>query len=182
MMEVKKIYLDMDGVLADFDRGVRDMCGMDPQPQNGKRYAKQDDLMWEKIRETDHFYGRLHMMRGAKEMFCNLWSNFGDKCEILTGIPKPHRGVVTAGEDKIRWVQRELNPEIKVNIVYREEKLLFCTGPETVLIDDREKTVRAWKEKGGTGILYSDPAETIRTLQDKGVLAVSDEIEKKADR
>ena len=28
-MEVKKIYFDMDGVLADFDRGVRELRGVD---------------------------------------------------------------------------------------------------------------------------------------------------------
>ena len=122
---------------------------------------KQDDLMWAKIREVDHFYDRLHMMRGAKGMFYNLWNKFGDKCEILTGIPRPDRGIVTAGEVKINWVRRELNPEIRVNIVFRKEKKYFCTGPETVLIDDREKSIREWKEKGGTGILHTDPAKTI---------------------
>ena len=27
-MEIKKIFFDMDGVLADFDRGVRELCRM----------------------------------------------------------------------------------------------------------------------------------------------------------
>ncbi len=169
-MEVKKIYLDMDGVLADFDRGVRELCGMNPQSQNGKRDAKQDDLMWEKIREVDHFYDRLHMMRGAKGMFYKLWNKFGDKCEILTGIPKPHRGIVTAGEDKISWVRRALNPKIGGNIVFREGEQNFCSGPATVLIDDREKSIREWEEKGGTGILHTDPLKTIWELQDKGII------------
>ena len=32
-MEVSRIYFDMDGVLADFDRGVRDLCGLEPVDQ-----------------------------------------------------------------------------------------------------------------------------------------------------
>lgn len=32
-MEVKKIYFDMDGVLADFAGGVRELCGMEPVSQ-----------------------------------------------------------------------------------------------------------------------------------------------------
>ena len=27
-MEVEKIYFDMDGVLADFERGVKEICGL----------------------------------------------------------------------------------------------------------------------------------------------------------
>ena len=64
--------------------------------------------MWAKIREVDHFYDRLHMMRGAKGMFYNLWKKFGDKCEILTGIPKPKRGIESAGDDKKSWMHRIL--------------------------------------------------------------------------
>ena len=29
-MEVTEIYIDMDGVLTDFDQGVRELCGLEP--------------------------------------------------------------------------------------------------------------------------------------------------------
>ena len=29
-MEIKKIYFDLDGVMADFERGVFELCGLDP--------------------------------------------------------------------------------------------------------------------------------------------------------
>ena len=49
-MNVEKIYLDMDGVLADFERGVREICGVVPMDQNAKhRGPGDDDEMWEKI-------------------------------------------------------------------------------------------------------------------------------------
>ena len=32
-MNIKKIYFDMDGVLADFDRGVIKLCGIEPMDQ-----------------------------------------------------------------------------------------------------------------------------------------------------
>ena len=92
-MTVEKIYFDMDGVLADFDRGVRELCGMEALDQ-GTRSPAQDDIMWEAIRKIDHFYDKLELMPGAKEMFDTLREKYGDKVEILTGIPREERGII----------------------------------------------------------------------------------------
>ena len=165
------IFLDMDGVLADFDRGVKELCGLEPLSQNLKhRDPKQDDLMWEKIRETDHFYDRLDLLPGAKELFGRIYGKYGDQCEILTGIPRKERGIVTAEEDKRNWTRRMLSDTVKVNAVGRKYKQNYCTGPESVLIDDREKTIREWRALGGTGILHVNAEETIRKLEDMGLL------------
>ena len=51
-MTAEKIYFDMDGVLADFERGIRELCHMEAPSQNGKQDEKADDLMWEAVRET----------------------------------------------------------------------------------------------------------------------------------
>ena len=163
-MKVNKIYFDMDGVLADFDRGVWELCHFESTKQCGEQNPEQDDLMWEKIRAVDHFYDRLELMPGAREMFDRIYGKYGDRCEILTGIPKPKRGIVTAGEDKIAWMRRLLSPEIRVNIVLRAEKIRYCTGPETILIDDLDRTIREWREAGGTGILFTSAAEILKEL------------------
>lgn len=165
-----RVYIDMDGVLADFDRGVWELCHMEPQPQNGKRDAKVDDLMWEALRKVDHYYDKLELMPGAKEMFDLIYGKYGDQCEILTGIPRPERGIVTAGEDKTAWTRRNLSEAVKVNIVLRKEKLLFCKDANSVLIDDRARTIQDWKEAGGTGILHVSPDETLKELRHLNLL------------
>lgn len=35
-MIINKIYVDMDGVLADFDDGLRRLCGIEPMPQGNQ--------------------------------------------------------------------------------------------------------------------------------------------------
>lgn len=160
-MKIKKIYFDMDGVLANFDLGVVELAKT--------KVIRQDSIleneMWDKIRSVDHFYDKLKIMPGAKEMFDYIYNIYGDKCEVLTGIPKPHRGIITASEDKTNWMHRELAPSIKVNTVYKENKKNFCTGIDCILIDDYEKNIESWIESGGTGILYKDPLEVIEFIK-----------------
>ena len=163
-MEVSRIYFDMDGVLADFDGGVRELCGMTPLDQ-GKSTEEQDDKMWAKIRDIDHFYSRLNPMPGAKEMFDAVFGKYGGRCEILTGIPKERRGILHAGEDKTDWMGKYFSEAVRVNIVLREEKIQRCTGLDAVLIDDLEKTIEEWRKAGGTGILHRSSEGTLAELK-----------------
>ena len=165
------IYLDMDGVLADFDRGVNELCGMRASSQAGRDDDPDyDDRMWAAIRKVDHFYDKLELMPGAKELFDRLRGKYGDRVEILTGIPRKERGIVTAAEDKIAWTRRLLSEDVIIHTVSRKEKQDYCKGPEDILIDDREKTIREWREAGGTGILHVSAEETIRELEKRGLL------------
>ena len=163
---MEKIYFDMDGVLADFDRGVEELCAL-PSPGCGKsRTQEEDDLMWERIRAVEHFYDRLEPMPGAVEMFCKVRAAYGERVEILTGIPKPKRGILTAGEDKTSWVRRLLGEDVKVNIVYRSEKVNYCTGPTCILIDDFPVNIEEWEAAGGIGVLHRNPEETLSKISD----------------
>ena len=164
MMKVEKIYFDMDGVLADFERGVRELCGLVPPSQNGIHNPHDDDRMWESIRSIENFYDKLELIPGAEEMFHAVYDMYGDRCEILTGVPKPKRGILTAGDDKTKWMHRLLAKDIKVNIVHREDKPRFCTGKGSILIDDMENNIRDWKASGGTGIVHRSAADTLREL------------------
>ena len=91
-MKVEKVYFDMDGVVADFDKGIKEICGLRPQSQNEKhRSQEEDDQMWARVKEVGHFYDKLELMPGAKEMFDAVYEKYGEACQILTGIPKPRR-------------------------------------------------------------------------------------------
>ena len=83
-MEVKKIYFDMDGVLADFERGVKELCGLVPPSQNGKRKQGADDEMWLRIKGIEHFYDKLELMPGAKDIVVNIVYR-EDKKDYCTG-------------------------------------------------------------------------------------------------
>jgi len=79
--------------------------------------------MFEQIRNVPHFYDHLETLPGAVELFLKVWKQYGDDYQILTGIPKPWRGIVTAEEDKHSWVRRLISPDVIVNVVLRKDKI-----------------------------------------------------------
>jgi len=168
-MEVIKIYFDMDGVLADFQGGIVRMCGLQPEDQMNETPGGSDAL-WAGVRSVEHFYDKLDVLPGAYEMFMRAFRKYGDRCEILTGIPKPKRHIENAAADKTKWVHRLLTPEVTVNIVFREQKKDFCMGKTSILIDDLETNIQAWEAYGGTGILHHNAEETVKRLEELGVL------------
>lgn len=166
-MQIEKIYFDMDGVLADFCGGAVKLGGY-KWPKKQEHVEVSDDAMWDAIRKVDGFYLKLEIMPGAKEMFDELYAKYGDKCEVLTGIPKPRRNIKNVAEDKITWMHERFAPEIVVNECNKEDKWYYATGKGSILIDDMQANIDAWVKAGGTGILYENPLmvlEEIRRLE-----------------
>lgn len=56
-------------------------------------------------------------------------------------------------EDKIEWNTRHFGSGVQTHTCYRPEKILYCHGPEDILIDDHSGTIQEWREAGGTGCL-----------------------------
>lgn len=166
-MTISKIYIDLDGVLADFDRGVEELAHYHRHDQEEKN-EELINSMWDAVRAVEHFYDKLEPIPGALEMFHSICESYGDSCdiEILTGLPKPWRHIPDAEADKRKWTARILSPDIVVNAGIREDKVKYCNGPGCVLIDDLNSNIKAWEKHGGTGILHQSPEETLRRLKE----------------
>lgn len=164
-MEVKKIYFDMDGVLADFNGGLRTLLKMEPQPQEHQTDEVQNE-MWEGIKDYGHFYRDLSPIDGAVEAFKALYDKYGDACEILTGCPKEKRGIIYAREDKVEWIRKYFSKTVKINLVLREEKQKYVTGKDCVLIDDYKINTDEWTEAGGTAILFTNWNDVLKEIME----------------
>ena len=141
IIEANVLYCDLDGVLVDFEQGVINRLGKNPQELNR-------NMMWAVLRKTPNFYDKLPWMPKGR----TLWEAIKVyNPVILTGCPRGG----WSEEDKRNWCARELGPHIKVICCDTREKPNYCSEGD-MLIDDRDVIMNEWIKKGGKYVLYSE--------------------------
>ena len=139
-METKKIYIDMDGVLADFD------LWKDAHPE-----ITDDPSLWKAVSQISHFYGTLKPMPEAHRLMDYLQS-LHIPLAILTGIPR-RATVPDAEQDKAEWVLKNFG-HIEFHIGPFSQDKQNWSVPGLILIDDKPINIQQWEAKGGKGFLY----------------------------
>lgn len=145
-----QLYVDMDGVLADFDTHHYTVFGI--------RASKlADNVDWKKVRAVDGFYRNMPPMADLS----TLWARIeGYRPIVLTGVP---HSVEEASENKRDWVRRHLGDHVQVICCRSSDKSMHMQ-PGDVLIDDWEKYRNLWIAKGGIWITHRSATETVAVL------------------
>jgi hypothetical protein len=156
------VFLDMDGVLADFDRFAIEKLGkkFDTFPDSASA--------WAAMKEYEDVYFHLEPMIDASNLVNGIYSlqnNFKFRIAVLTAIPKIGR-IPNARQDKIYWLSRHFPALLgDFNIgPHAEHKQYHCRALD-VLIDDSEKNIPQWESKGGYGILHTTAEDSLSRLQ-----------------
>ena len=154
-MNKHTIYLDMDGVVADWDAKAQEILGKPKSSVNG-RWPDSD---WARLRDFPHFYRVLAKMPRADELV-DLARQFRDELGwdlyFLTAIPHDN-DVPDAFTDKVEWAQ-EYYPDIRVHFgPYSNDKQDHCR-PGDILVDDRSDNCAQWISRGGTAVRVHDDA------------------------
>ncbi|MCP4899884.1 MAG: hypothetical protein GY906_23195 [bacterium] len=146
----RQLFLDMDGVLADFDEGYEQAFGV--RPDKGI-----DNVDWELVRRTENFYRDLPAMPDMQRLwdFCRAYDPI-----VLTGVPW---GVPEAADNKRAWVAKNLGENVEIRCVASREKVKHCK-PGDVLVDDWEKYKHLWVDAGGVWITHTSAAGSIAEL------------------
>ena len=148
------VYLDMDGVLADFFGGVEKMYGVDHWKQLTSDKTK--DLKKEvidRITGTD-FFATLPKFQSADALIDMVKKFTGGKFSINTS---PLRGDnENSGKYKKVWISNNIDKPDEVVVTGRKETYAKdkASGTPNILIDDRPVNIQRWQDAGGYGILY----------------------------
>lgn len=149
-----QLYLDCDGVLADFDRGATAVLGMPP-----RLYEKRRGIgaFWAALAKHPDFYGTLPLMPDAMALFEAV--RHLDPI-ILTGLPRGK----WAAPQKVRWAAEHF-PGTRILTVMAVDKRNHC-GSGDILVDDQLRHAHLWEGAGGIFVHHRDAQTTIATLRE----------------
>jgi 5'-nucleotidase len=138
------IFLDLDGVMADFNRGFEELNGINPHDLEHDR-----SQIWVMIGQWPTYWEDLPLMPGAHD----LWARVSQHdLVVLTGCPRDGYDVAAAG--KRRWVARHWGPHIEVITCKSDDKQSFMRSPRDILIDDWSANIERWENAGGVGVHF----------------------------
>ena len=153
-----KIYLDMDGVLADFFAEYAKLAGVTSGSYRDIPPAKADPTL-DKMIGTD-FFARLPMFPTAPNLI-QLVLSYVPHYNICSS---PLRGDhENSGKWKRVWIAKHLSP-LPSDIIITGQKERHAVNPDgspNILIDDRGTNIVAWRAKGGIGIKYQADEDSL---------------------
>jgi len=153
-----KIYLDMDGVLADFFTEYAKLAGVTSGSYRDIPPAKADPTL-DKMVGTD-FFSRLPKFSTADNLI-KLALKYSPSYGICSS---PLRGDFKNSEHYKRvWIKEHLNPQ-PAEIVITGQKERYAVNPDgspNILIDDRGTNIVAWRARGGIGIKYQADEDSL---------------------
>lgn len=146
------IYLDMDGVLADFDEQIRIKANIKGDPYLQLRHSEVSAL----ASKVADFFATIPELPNAQKLV-SFVNQLAGNYWILSACPKlnPEKGE----REKQQWVSEYLRRIPPKGEIYERDKYKYAVqadGTPNILIDDWDYNINLWNQHGGIGILYKD--------------------------
>lgn len=167
------VYVDMDGVLADFFTALAQYRGVDHWKDGGED-SVQDSI--KAIQGTD-FFSTLPVFSTAPNIINSVKAFTGGEWYINSS---PLRGDHdNSKKHKLDWLKKNNFDPSGVIITGRKESYAINkqSNQPNILIDDKPSNLERWIAKGGIGIRYQATQDSPARVQ-KGLEVVKDYLEK----
>ena len=155
------IYVDLDGVLANFTERYWEVTGED--------FSEIEDsvVRWGKLKgKEEGFYRRILPFRGYEQFMKELEAKslrHRFPLRVLTALPTVIE-FDTAAQEKLDWCRQYLNLVFPVLIVKSSQEKQFVCNQGDILIDDNPRNVAQWMNCGGIAIRHIDFQDTLIQL------------------
>ena len=152
-----QLYLDCDGVLADFDAGAEQVLGV-PARVFEKRHGLP--TFWKRLARAESFYAALPLLPEARRLF-DAVAHLDPV--ILTGCPRGG----WAEAQKVRWAAAHF-PGTRIITCMAVDKRRHARAGD-ILVDDTLKHRHLWEGVGGIFVHHRSVDETLAQLSALGL-------------
>jgi hypothetical protein len=153
------IYLDLDGVVADFVKRYKELYRMEPREAEKK---KEFNKFFDEFIATGQF-ATLDLMPDAMEGLIFLRKHLTVPTQILSSTANEER-YDAISKQKMIWLQTH-GITFTPNFVPGKKHKHKFAGPDKIIIDDTESVINDWIKAGGIGILHKDWPSTLAILR-----------------
>ena len=152
------VYVDMDGVIADFFSVYAKMAGVKTYREVPP--AKVDPTL-NKMVGTDVF-AKLPKFNTTDKLIDMVTSKFGSYNILSSPLRGDHEN---SKKHKLTWLKNNLKVQPKQAIIVAD-KTPFATrgGLPNILIDDRGLNIQRWRDAGGFGIKYQADEDSLDVI------------------
>jgi 5'(3')-deoxyribonucleotidase len=176
-----EIYVDMDGVLADFFGEWAKLMGVEHFTDINKEHDIEDAL--QKIRDTENFWLDLPLTSNAKNLL-NLIKQVKGSYKILSS-PLPDDP--NSEPHKREWIEKHLGFFPPEDVIITHDKAKYATqedGTPNILIDDYGVNISKWEAAGGYGFKHKDHKfeRTAKSIKQHMKEPVEETIRKQGDK
>lgn len=155
-----KLYLDMDGVIVDWDGQFKKISNGVSANDYEKLHGASGRFEMSQNASPD-FYATMQWMSDGKKLY-NFVKQYDS--EILSHAETSGGNDTRVVEGKKMWLKNN-NVDMKANLVpHREDKAKYANN-NAILIDDREDNIKEFIDAGGIGVLHKNTEDTIQQLK-----------------
>jgi len=149
------LYVDMDGVLADFYGPFNQMAGVANWSQADKKIVSK---VLQKITKMNDFWINLDVLSDVPYLMNAIKDSTGGEYKLLS---KAIAGDPNAVKQKKQWAQKNLRPQPNEIIIMpatadKGKYAVQPNGTKNILIDDFGYNIKKWQDAGGIAIKHKN--------------------------
>ena len=156
--KISSIYLDMDGVIADFEKRYSEIFDISPKLTRNEKEFKG---YFDKFIANEEFMN-LDLMPGAMEGI-----DFLRKAPVPTQIlssTSDEKNYDAISKQKLIWLEKHGITFHPLFVPGKRHKYKYA-ATDRIIIDDTESVISDWIKAGGIGILHKDWPTTLAILR-----------------
>jgi phosphoglycolate phosphatase-like HAD superfamily hydrolase len=159
-----RIFVDLDGVLADFEKKAREALKADPLATDKSSINELFRRLEQYQQSGGKYFEEMDPMPDAMQLWNYVKKHNPIICSAIGRI-------TNAEPEKRAWVRHHLGSSAEASALFVPGAKEKCrhAGHNHILIDDKLKAITPWVQAGGIGILHTSAALTIHKLKELGV-------------